>query len=186
MRTLSPTSHRSVTHPEMIPITPEAFRWLEMEVDRLAAMVNDESPTAWMKSQSGDSDAPTFMVNGDFELLVRRLGKLRAAMASSQVTRPDGSAMVGTWVTVRDEDGLLESYVLVTPAQPMQRFGASHRNPPWVLPSWVDALGIQCTWKRPWAHSRFISSSWRSYESYRAALAHPSAQTAASPRLPAQ
>jgi transcription elongation factor GreA len=115
MRAISPTNRRSVTYAERIPITPEAFHWLEMEVDRLAAEVDDESSTAWMKSLSGDSDAPTFMVNGEFEVLVRRLQKLRAAISSSRVKIPDGSVMVGTRVTVRTDDGALESYLLVSP-----------------------------------------------------------------------
>jgi hypothetical protein len=115
MRAQGLAHHQSATCAERIPITPAAFRWLEREVDRLAAMVDDESSTAWMKSMSGDSDAPTFIANGDFELLVRRLGKLRAAIVRSQITRPNGSAMVGTRVTVRTEDGLIESYVLVSP-----------------------------------------------------------------------
>jgi transcription elongation GreA/GreB family factor len=98
-----------------LPITPRAFRWLEVEVDRLAATADGQSATAWMNSLSGDADAPTFMANGEFDVLVRRLAKLRGAIASAEVAQPDGSVMVGTCVTVRAEDGSLESYRLVAP-----------------------------------------------------------------------
>jgi transcription elongation GreA/GreB family factor len=105
-------------------MTPEAFRWLEVEVDRLAAAVADQAPTAWLKSTSGDSDAPTFIANGELDVLVRRLAKLRGAMTLSRVAQPDGRVMVGTRVTVRTEDGSLESYRIVAPGAADTRGGS--------------------------------------------------------------
>ena len=48
-------------------------------------------------------------------MLVRRLAKLQAALTRSHVAQPDGSVMVGTSVTVRTQDGSLESYDVVAP-----------------------------------------------------------------------
>jgi hypothetical protein len=115
MRTQSPALRKAVANAGRMPITPTAFRWLELEVDRLSANLDGESATAWLKSLSGDADAPTFMANGELDLLVRRLGKLRTAIASGRMMEPDGSAMVGTRVAVQAEDGSLESYLLVAP-----------------------------------------------------------------------
>jgi transcription elongation factor GreA len=115
MRAQSPAQRRVRTNDGKVPMTPEAFRWLEIEVDRLAAAADGQSATAWLKSVSGDSDAPTFIANGEFDVLLRRLAKLRAAMTLSRVAQPDGSVMIGTSVTVRTEDGSIESYRVVAP-----------------------------------------------------------------------
>jgi transcription elongation GreA/GreB family factor len=100
-----------------IPMTPEAFRLLEVEADRLVAAVGDSQSTAWRDSISGEPDAPTFLANGELHVQMQRLQKLRSALASAYVVEPDGRVIVGSCVTVRDTDGCLDSYVLVAPGQ---------------------------------------------------------------------
>ena len=106
-----------------IPMTPEALRLIEAEVDRLVVAVGDSQSTAWEDGVSGDPDAPTFMANGELHLQVRRLQKLRAAVANAVVVRPDGRAVVGSRVTVADADGSEDAYLLVAPGQADARAG---------------------------------------------------------------
>ena len=100
-----------------IPMTPEAFSGLEAEADRLAAAVGDSQSTAWAEGISGDPDAPTFVANGELHVQVQRLEKLRSAIASAHVVRPDGRVVVGSRITVSDADRLEEVFVLVAPGQ---------------------------------------------------------------------
>jgi hypothetical protein len=139
MRTQSPSRHRAAANDRRIPITPSAFRWLELEVDRLSAYLDCESATAWMKNLSGDADAPTFMGNGELDVLARRLDKLRTAVAGSHVMESDGSAMVGTSVTVQAEDGSRESYLLVAPGASDARCASISSESP---------VGSSLMWKR--------------------------------------
>ena len=113
-----------------IPMTPEAFRLLETEADRLVAAVGDSQSTAWADGISGEPDAPTFVANGELHLLTQRLAKLRAAIANSHVVRPDGRAVVGTRITVGDANGPCEAYELVAPGQADARAGRVSSDSP--------------------------------------------------------
>ena len=104
-------------------MTPEAFRRVEAEADRLVAAVGDSQATAWLDGISGDADAPTFLANGELHLLAQRLQKLRTAMASAHVVQPDGRAVVGSRVTVREPDGFEDTYALVAPGEADARAG---------------------------------------------------------------
>jgi transcription elongation GreA/GreB family factor len=53
----------------------------------------------------------------------RRLEKLRSAIAGARVVQPDGRAVVGSTVTVRDPEGMVETYVLVAPGEADPRAG---------------------------------------------------------------
>jgi transcription elongation factor GreA len=121
------TVHTALSGPaapdRWIPMTPDAFHRLEAEVDRLTAAVGDSQSTAWADSISGDPDAPTFLANGEWHLMTRRLEALRSAVASAQVVQPDGRIVVGSSVTVRDSEGFLDRYVLVAPGEADPRAG---------------------------------------------------------------
>jgi transcription elongation factor GreA len=123
MNAQSPTGGASAAPVRWIPMTAEAFSHLEAEADRLVAAVGDSQSTAWADGISGDLDAPTFVANGEFDLLVRRLEKLRGAIANAHVVRPDGRAVVGSRITVSDADGSLDTYVLVAPGEADPRAG---------------------------------------------------------------
>jgi transcription elongation GreA/GreB family factor len=113
-----------------IPMTPEAFRRLEAEADRLVAAVGDSQSTGWAEGFSGDPAAPTFIPNGELHVQVQRLGKLRSAIGSAHVVRPNGRVLVGSRITVRDSDGSEEVYVLVAPGQADARAGCISPDSP--------------------------------------------------------
>jgi transcription elongation factor GreA len=113
-----------------IPMTPEAFSRLEAEADRLAAAVGDSHSTVWAEGISGDSDAPTFVANGELHVQVQRLEKLRSAIGRAHVVRPDGRVVVGSRITVSDADRLEEAYVLVAPGQADARAGCISPDSP--------------------------------------------------------
>jgi transcription elongation GreA/GreB family factor len=128
MRTQTTTSDLAASG-RWIPMTPEAFRRLETEADRLVATVGDSQSTAWADGISGEPDAPTFVANGELHLLTQRLAKLRAAIANSHVVQPDGRVVVGTRITVSDAHGL-EAYELVAPGQADARAGRISSDSP--------------------------------------------------------
>ncbi len=47
--------------------------------------------------------------------MTQRLVSLRRVLAAVQVVEPDGTALVGSRVTVRDPDGCADTYLLVAP-----------------------------------------------------------------------
>ena len=106
-----------------IPMTREAFSRLEAEAERLVAALGESQATAWQDGISGEADAPTFVANGELHLMERRLEKLRSVIASARVVQPDGRALVGSIVTVRDAEGILDTYVLVAPGEADPRAG---------------------------------------------------------------
>jgi transcription elongation GreA/GreB family factor len=129
MKTQAATS--GLTAPgRWLPMTPEAFSGLEAEAERLVAAVGDSQSTAWAEGISGDPAARTFIPNGELNVQVQRLEKLRSAIASAHVVRPDGRVVVGSRITVRDAEGPEEVYVLVAPGQADTRAGCISPDSP--------------------------------------------------------
>lgn len=121
--TLDAPAPSGAAAPGSIPITAEAYRRLEAELDRLAVSVSDSQATAWQDAISGEAEAPTVVANGELHLLTRRLEKLRTVIASARVVDPDGRVVVGSSVTLEDAEGAQERYVLVAPGEADPRAG---------------------------------------------------------------
>jgi transcription elongation GreA/GreB family factor len=130
MKTQTTTRDLAAPAGRWIPMTPQAFRLLEAEIDHLVAAVGDSQATAWADGISGDPDAPTFVANGELHVQTQRLEKLRSAIANAHVVQSDGRGIVGSHVTVSDADGFQESYLLVAPGQADARAGRISTDSP--------------------------------------------------------
>jgi transcription elongation GreA/GreB family factor len=123
MMARSPSAKRSPIRDNSIPMTSEALVRLQAETERLIVALGDSQATAWEDGISGEADAPTFVANGELHLMERRLEKLRSVIASARVVQPEGKAVVGSTVTVRDGEGILDTYLLVAPGEADPRAG---------------------------------------------------------------
>jgi transcription elongation factor GreA len=104
-----------------LPMTRDAYRRLEAEIERLAEELRAARASA-LEVDNGP-DAATPAVDGQFHLLSQRLDSLRRVLPQARVVDPDGAAVVGSQVTVRDVDGSLDSYALVAPGEADLRAG---------------------------------------------------------------
>ena len=95
-----------------LPMTRSEYRRLEAEIDRLADELLQAQGNAL--EANADADAGTPAVDGQLHLLSQRLESLRRALPEAMVVEPNGAAVVGSRVTVRDFDSL-DSYVLAAP-----------------------------------------------------------------------
>lgn len=118
------SSSNGVTAPlGRIPMTASAFRELEAEISQLTASILDARTAALEERNGGDQELPTVSVSGELHVLTQRRDALRAALGAAIVTDDDGSAVVGSRVTVRDAEGDADSYVLVPPGTGDPRAG---------------------------------------------------------------
>jgi transcription elongation GreA/GreB family factor len=106
-----------------VPMTPEVFRRLQAEVERLAEARTAAQFAAREDGISGEASAPTVLAAGELHLLERRLETLQRVLVEAHVVAPDGMAIVGTRVLLCDADGSLESYELVAPGEADARSG---------------------------------------------------------------
>ena len=102
-----------------IPMTSGAFRRLTEEIGLLVATLRSGH------GDHGDVDreAATVIPDGNRHLLRQRLDTLRAVLDTAYVAEADGSAVVGTRVTVRDQEGFADTYLLVAPGEADARTG---------------------------------------------------------------
>ena len=98
-----------------IPMTAEALHHLEAEIECLAASLAEARTAAPAARAGDDSEAPTVPVAEELHLMHQRLEALRRVLAAAKVVEPDGAAVIGSRVTVRDPDGCVDTYVLVAP-----------------------------------------------------------------------
>jgi transcription elongation factor GreA len=103
-----------------LPMTRDEYRRLEAEIDRLADEVLEAHGNAL--EVKADADAGTPAVDGQLHLLLQRLETLRRVLPEATVVEPNGAAVIGSRVTVRDSD-FTDSYVLVAPGDADLRTG---------------------------------------------------------------
>jgi transcription elongation factor GreA len=106
-----------------LPMTREVFHRLEAEVSRLA-----DSLPAVAARVAADENGEEFATSAvpaawEFHLGAQRLGTLRRVLAQARVVEPDGIAVVGSRVVIRDDDGSLDTYTLVAPGEADARNG---------------------------------------------------------------
>ena len=119
MATQDATVSASGTLDGAIPMTADAFSRLSEEIGLLVATLRNGS----VDLVNAGSDAPSVLPDGKRHLLRQRLNRLRAVLASAYVAAADGTAVAGTRVTVRDSDGLVDTYDLVAPGEAEPRAG---------------------------------------------------------------
>ena len=98
-----------------IPMTAEALSNLEAEIERLTASLAEARTAAPDACAGDDPEAPTASAAEALHLMTQRLEALRGVLVAARVVEPDGAAVVGSRVTVRDPDGCADTYVLVAP-----------------------------------------------------------------------
>jgi len=89
------------------PMTSAASRALETEIEPLMADVRRLAERSVHSGEERDRVA--------FEQAARRLVSVRAVLGSAQIVDDPAIAAIGRRVTLREEDGALESYALVIP-----------------------------------------------------------------------
>ena len=106
MATRDATTGAAGTLNGSIPMTPGEFRRLSDEIGLLAA------PLRGGHGDHGDVDreGATVIPDGNRHLLRQRLDTLRAVLATASVAEADGSAVVGSRVTVCDQEGVADTY----------------------------------------------------------------------------
>jgi transcription elongation factor GreA len=106
-----------------LPMTREVFHRVEAEVERLAAHLPTVAASIVVDGASEELSAPAVPAAWEFHLGARRLDTLRRVLAQARVVSPDGTAVVGSRVVVRDDDGSLDTYTLVAPSEADPRSG---------------------------------------------------------------
>jgi transcription elongation GreA/GreB family factor len=112
---------RELVHP--IPITQEVLTRLERERDFLAAQLASPMVVAPMDRVSDDDAVPSPPELWDRQQLARRLDALQEVLPRARVAGPDGTAVVGRQVIVQDEEGVLDTFLLVVPGEANSRAG---------------------------------------------------------------
>ncbi len=129
MATLRPVEPDARATVPGLPMTREVFERLEAEVERLA----DSLPAVALPVlAAGDEDAAVDHVPAAWELHLgaQRLATLRRVLAEARVVTPDGAAVVGSRVRIRDDDGSLDTYLLVAPGEADARSGSISPDSP--------------------------------------------------------
>jgi transcription elongation GreA/GreB family factor len=113
-----------------VPMTAEALRELDAEIQHLTSSIAGAHLAAVEASAGGDAEAPTVMVDGDLHVLTRRRDALRAALSAAVVAEDGGVAVVGSRVTVRDPEDDTDTYVMVAPGTGDPRAGRISTDSP--------------------------------------------------------
>lgn len=112
--------------PQATVVTPEGRARLQAELERLRTVgraevaerlrrAREQAPGEW-----GENPA-VLEARRDAELLEARIARLEEILARAEIAPPveaePGTVRPGSTVTVREEDGTIEHYVLVGPAE---------------------------------------------------------------------
>jgi hypothetical protein len=110
-----------------LPMTREVFHRLGAEVERLA----DSLPAVVVVDSAGEElITPAVPAVWEFHLGAQRLATLRRVLTQARVVEPDGTAVVGSRVVIRDDDGSLDTYTLVAPGEANARNGSISPDAP--------------------------------------------------------
>lgn len=130
MTSYSLPAQRRAAASNRLPITPDLFRRLEAELDRLTAALRDREATVWQEPIIGDPTSSASAPFGKLQHLEHRLDALRHGLRAVEIVEPDGTVVVGSRVTVREDDGSEVTYLLVLPSVADPRAGSiSHESP---------------------------------------------------------
>jgi transcription elongation GreA/GreB family factor len=100
-----------------IPMTEQVLIRLQADFDRLVREINAEQPALAVSESDEDGGMPDAEKIWDRQLLSRRCDVLQEVLSRARVVVPDGTAVVGSRVLVRDSDGVLDTYTLVAPGE---------------------------------------------------------------------
>ncbi|HLH21914.1 MAG TPA: GreA/GreB family elongation factor [Chloroflexota bacterium] len=124
MVALNPTGPEANVTAQGLPMTREVFERLEAEVERLMDSLPAIAAPVLADGVSEDAAPATVPAAWDFHLGAQRLDTLRRVLAQACVVQPDGTAIVGSRIQVRDDDGSLDTYTLVAPGEANARAGS--------------------------------------------------------------
>jgi transcription elongation factor GreA len=109
---------------EGLPMTSEVFHRLLNEVEHLADSLPVVPTLALTDHMSEDVFTAAVPVAWEHRRVAQRLATLRRVLAEARVVAPDGAAVIGSRVLVRDDDGSVDSYLLVAPSEADARNGS--------------------------------------------------------------
>jgi transcription elongation factor GreA len=119
----SPTQRVTKELGNEIRMTREVRTRLEAERDQLATQLAVPPTISPQERMSEDEVVEPPSALWDRQQLARRLETLQDVLRRAQVVVPDGSAVVGSQVVMRDDDGLLDTFTLVVPGEANSRTG---------------------------------------------------------------
>ena len=106
-----------------LPMIREVYQRLEAEVERLADSLPAIAATVLVDDTGDGIFTPSVPAAWDCQLGAQRLNTLRRVLAQAHVVEPNGTAVVGSRVVIRDDDGSLDTYTLVAPGEANARRG---------------------------------------------------------------
>ncbi len=124
MAVRKPVEPESVTTVQGLPMTREVFHRLLDEVERLADSLPVVSTLVLTDDTSEDVYTAAVPIAWEHQRVAQRLDTLRRVLARAQVVTPDGAAVIGSRVRVRDDDGSVDAYLLVAPGEADARNGS--------------------------------------------------------------
>jgi transcription elongation factor GreA len=130
MAAMNPVDLDTNTTTEGLPMTQEVLHRLEAEVARLADSLPAVAASVVVDDTSEDSVSPSVPAAWEFRLGAQRLDTLRRALARARVVQPNGTAVVGSRVVIRDDEGSLDAYTLVAPGEADARSGSISPDSP--------------------------------------------------------
>ncbi len=113
-----------------LPMTREVFHRLQAEVERLADGLPTTPTVALTDGMAEDVFTAAVPAAWELHLETQRLNTLRRVLAEACVVTPDGTAVVGSRVVIRDDDGSLDTYTLVAPGEADARTGSISPDSP--------------------------------------------------------
>jgi transcription elongation GreA/GreB family factor len=113
-----------------LPMTREVFHRLEAEVGRLADSLPAVAAPILVGEFGEELVVGTVPAAWEFHVGTQRLNTLRRVLAAARVVNPNGTAVVGSRVLVRDDDGSLDTYTLVAPSEADARMGSISSDSP--------------------------------------------------------
>jgi transcription elongation factor GreA len=113
-----------------LSMTREVFHRLQAEVERLADDLPAVPTPVSLDGMSEDAFVTAVPAAWELHLGAQRLSTLRRVLAEARVVTPDGTAVVGSRVLIRDDDGSLDTYTLVAPGEADARTGSISPDSP--------------------------------------------------------
>ena len=105
-------------------MTREVFQRLEAEVERLAGRLPAVAAPLLADGLSEDLVDSAVPAAWEVRLGTQRVDTLRQVLAQACVVEPNGTAVIGSRVVIRDDDGSLDTYTLVAPGEANARSGS--------------------------------------------------------------
>jgi transcription elongation factor GreA len=130
MATLNPVGLDTTATAGGLPMTREVFHRLQTEVERLEDSLPALPTALFVDSDPEDGAIAVVPAAWELHLGAQRLATLRRVLARARVVTRDGTAVLGSRVVIRDDDGERDTYTLVAPGEANARAGSISAESP--------------------------------------------------------